>query len=391
MKLVFASNYLNHHQLPLALKFRRMFGEDFIFIATKAVSNARINLGYIDMDEKYDFVLPAYKSQENEKLAVDLINKCDVLICGSVPEYMVAQRINDNKIVFRYSERPLKNGVEPHKYLARLLKWRKYNPRSKNLYLLCASAYTAADYRHFGMFKNRAYKWGYFPETVKYNSFVKLVSKKDTNSILWCGRLIDWKHPEIAVMIAQRLKADGYKFTLNIVGDGDLRAQLNKMIADNDLSDCVRLVGAVAADEVRKYMEASGVFLLTSDFREGWGAVLNEAMNSGCAVVASSAAGAVPYLIKNGENGVIYQNNNIDEMYKSVSNLLSNPNAQQRLGSNAYNTIIELWCADVAAERFITLAQCIENSSSCNVFNSGPCSKAEIISNNWFKSHSSKA
>lgn len=391
MKLVFASNYLNHHQLPLALNFRRMLGDNFVFIATKAVSDARINLGYADMDEKYDFVLPAYKSQKNEELAAKLINKCDILICGSVPEHMVAQRINDNKIVFRYSERPLKNGAEPHKYFARLIKWRKRNPVSKSVYLLCASAYAAADYKCFGMFKNRAYKWGYFPDTAKYNSTNELMSKKDANSILWCGRLIDWKHPETAVMIAQMLKADGYKFTLNIIGDGDLKPQLKQLIDENDLCDYVKLAGAVAADEVRKYMESAGVFLFTSGFQEGWGAVLNEAMNSGCAVVASSAAGAVPYLIENGKNGLIYQNNNIDEMYKSVKYLLNNVNEQQRLGSNAYNTIAKLWCADVAAERFIALAQCIENNSSCDIFDSGPCSKAEIISNNWFKTHSGKA
>ncbi len=49
------------------------------------------------------------------------------------------------------------------------------------------------------------------------------------------------------------------------------------------------MLGAMSPDKVRAYMERADVFLFTSDFNEGWGAVLNESMNSGCAVVASHA------------------------------------------------------------------------------------------------------
>ena len=41
--------------------------------------------------------------------------------------------------------------------------------------------------------------------------------------------------------------------------------------------------------------------------KEGWGAVVNEAMSSGCAVVADAEAGSVPYLIENSKDGFIYR------------------------------------------------------------------------------------
>ena len=41
--------------------------------------------------------------------------------------------------------------------------------------------------------------------------------------------------------------------------------------------------------------------------QDGWGAVANEAMNSACALVAGHMIGAVPYLIRQGENGLIYE------------------------------------------------------------------------------------
>ena len=45
-------------------------------------------------------------------------------------------------------------------------------------------------------------------------------------------------------------------------------------------------------------MEESEIYLVTSDRKEGWGAVVNEAMNSGCAVVADHMIGAAPWMIR---------------------------------------------------------------------------------------------
>ena len=50
-------------------------------------------------------------------------------------------------------------------------------------------------------------------------------------------------------------------------------------------------------------MKKHHIYCLTSDKNEGWGAVLNEAMSSGCCPVSSIEAGATPYLVKDGVNG----------------------------------------------------------------------------------------
>ena len=76
---------------------------------------------------------------------------------------------------------------------------------------------------------------------------------------------------------------------------GEMEEQLHNMIRDKSLEDCVEMPGAMKASEVRSYMEKADIYLFTSDFNEGWGAVLNESMNSGCAVVASHAIGSVRF------------------------------------------------------------------------------------------------
>ena len=138
-------------------------------------------------------------------------------------------------------------------------------------------------------------------------------------------------------------------------------------------------------DKLIEKMEKAGVYLFTSDQKEGWGAVLNEAMNSACAVVASHATGSAPFLIQDKENGLLYQSGNTDDLYRKVKYLLDHPTETERMGKKAYETVTDLWNAEIAAERLLRLSACILNGEDCaDLYESGPCSRAEIIKNDWF-------
>lgn len=347
------------------------------------MSEERKKLGYNETKQEI-YEKRAYQP-ENADICKDYIANADAVIFGGAPEEMIRKRIISQKPVFRYSERLFKKGNSPLKYFLRRMKVRKNNPESDSLYLLCASAYTAADFASFGLFKNKAYKWGYFPETKRYDDPDALFEKKDAAKILWCGRFLDWKHPEDALKAAVLLKKDGLRFTLEFDGTGieeeNLRAEINK----EGLSDCVKISGSKHPEEIRASMEQAGIYLFTSDFSEGWGAVLNEAMNSGCAVVASHAAGATPYLVENGKNGFIYKSGDVYGLYEKIKYLLENPDKQREAGKNAYLTITQKWNADVAAERLLKLTEKIISGENPDIYPDGPCSKAEILKNNWWK------
>ena len=164
-----------------------------------------------------------------------------------------------------------------------------------------------------------------------------------------------------------------------------MEAQLKHMADAMDLRECVTFPGSMPPDEVRHHMEQAGIYLFTSDRYEGWGAVLNESMNSGCAVVASHAIGAVPYLMKHKENGLIYKSGDVDGLYAHVKYLLDNPDEQERLGRAAYETITGLWNAEVAAQRVITLSEhLLAGEKYPDLFEEGPCSRAETVKDEWF-------
>lgn len=84
------------------------------------------------------------------------------------------------------------------------------------------------------------------------------------------------------------------------------------------LSEYVTFAGFKKPEQVREYMENADIFLFTSDYGEGWGAVLNEAMNSCMAVVADCGIGAAPFLLKPGKNGMVYPDGNFAIFIKTL-------------------------------------------------------------------------
>lgn len=383
--VVFVSNFFNDHQKAFSEAMYELYGENYSFIETSEISDARIKMG-MNMPSLPSYAISMEEFVHNRAIYEEMIDNADVVIYGSAPYALVKKRIYENKLTFRYSERPLKKGLEIWKYPIRFIRWHRRYPNSKQVHLLCASAYTAADYAKLGLFKRKAYKWGYFPEIKKYEDIQSLIAAKKARTLLWAGRLIDWKHPEMALEVASKLKAEGYDFRLDIIGNGDMETLLIDRIATEGLGDCVHMLGSMQPEQVREHMERSEIFLFTSDRQEGWGAVLNESMNSACAVVASHAIGSVPFLIENGRNGLIYKDGNLDDLYQKVKWLLDYSEERKEIAKNAYTTMTEQWNAENAAERFIALSEAILNGDkNPELFSNGICSKAEIIKDDWMK------
>lgn len=378
MKITFLSNYFNHHQAAFCYAMYKRLGESFCFIQTEEMEAERLQMGW-GTEEEPAFLKKTYGSSLAEAECKAIIDDADVVIIGSAPERLIKKQIQNGKLVIRYSERQLKKGLEVWKYPYRYIKWHLKNPKCADIHLLCASAYAASDYAKFGLFKDKCYKWGYFPEVKEYSDIGRLIELKRPASILWVARLIEWKHPELPILVAKRLKEDGYAFEMNLIGNGILEEKLREMISEYSVGDCVKMLGTMKPEQVREHMERSQVFMFTSDRNEGWGAVLNEAMNSGCAVVASHAVGATPFLIHDNENGLVYQDGDTEELYLKVKLLLDDQRKAAQLGKKAYETMIGEWNAECAAERLLLLLDDLKTNGFSNRFSKGPCSRAEII------------
>lgn len=381
MTITFFSNFLNDHQLPLCQAMMEQIGADnFRFVALQQIDPERVSMGFADMNEIYPFVVQAYKGGKAFDEAVALMLCSDIVIIGSDKGMPYDERIKSGKLTFRYNERLLKHGdwrvFDPRVQVGVFKKFGKFRSKKYPFYVLCASAYTARDLRLFGFPKAKCVKWGYFPIVKEYDNINALIEKKEANntlSILWAGRFIDWKHPEIPVQIARRLKSEHIQFQLNMIGMGDKFDTIKKMVNDENLSDCINLLGAMPPAEVRSCMEQANIFLFTSDKGEGWGAVLNESMNSACVVIADDSIGSVPFMLRDGVNGFSYHNGDTDELYAKLLSVIRDKSLRRQIGAEAYCSMTGCWNAKVAVQRFMEMVDVHQGLLNVSEEH-GPCS-----------------
>lgn len=380
MKITFVSNYINHHQIPFSNAMYQALGEDYRFIQTQPMEEERVKMGWQEDNADLPYLKFLYR-EEAECLA--LIEDSDAVIFGWAPEGLIEKRLEAGKLVVRSSERIYREG-----------QWRAVSPRglmhkyhdhtrhrNRPVYLLCAGAYVPSDFHIIRAYKNKMFRWGYFPECKTYD-IEKLLSEKGAGpgctEILWAGRLLALKHAELLIPMAVSLREQGLRFHITVIGDGEEKDRLQRAVLQEGLSDFVTMRGFLKPAEVRSYMEKADIFLATSDYREGWGAVINEAMNSGCAVVASHAMGAVPFLITHEKNGLVFKSGDEKDLTEKVECLLKDSEKRTAFGRSAYETIVNQWNADVAGQRLILLCENLLAGRQVE-FEQGPCSAAPVI------------
>ena len=101
----------------------------------------------------------------------------------------------------------------------------------------------------------------------------------------------------------QRAGADAWHLVL--LGDGELRSEVESRIARPDLAGPVVLAGFKQYDELPRYYGLASAFVHAST-TEQWGLVVNEAMASGLPVLVSNRCGCAPDLVEDGVNGFTF-------------------------------------------------------------------------------------
>lgn len=390
ISIVFVSNFFNHHEKFFCDELNNNDNIRFSFIQTERMDEERVKLGWSIDTSTIPYVENSYESAECYKKALQKCENADVLLLGSAPYEFVSQRVKNNKLTFYYAERLFRHGL-----------WHLLNPKTfftvlkrfvipgnkSNFYLLAASGYTAIDTARIGSFNKRRFKWGHFIEVSKNSVQKNKVAEASSSriSLLWVGRLIALKHPDMPIRIARTLKNKGIDFFLEIIGIGTMELALRNLINEYGLEKNVRMLGAMSPKDVRKHMDVSDIYLFTSDFNEGWGAVLGEAMSSGCAVVTSHGIGATPFLVTHNDNGLIYETGNYGSFERNVLKLVASEDLRLRLGQNAQKTMQELWNPRVGADRLYKLCCSLLENGKAIYYDKGPISEAKVLKNNWFK------
>ena len=385
MKITMISNYINHHQIPFSNALYEKIGSNYHFIQTEPMEEERIQMGWGVEAEKIPYVLFLDKQLEECK---QLIEESDILLVGWMErEDLIASRLCSDKLTIRISERLYREGqwkaISP-KGLIR--KYKEHTSHRKDpVYLLCAGAYVASDFSIVKAYPKKMFRFGYFPEfkefTMEQLQKMHVWGEKKNQEeiqIVWAGRFIPLKHPEFVVKLAQNLKKQGYRFHVHMVGGGELEGELKQSVKRKNLEKEITFYGFLKPSQVRKIMEKCHIHLFTSNFLEGWGAVVNEGMNSGCVEVANVEVGAAPFLIQHGKNGLVYKDGSYEDMEVQVRYLLDNPVVAKNMGLAAYDTIATKWNAGEAANRLLAFYESWKQGK-VELPKDGPFSVAPVI------------
>ena len=166
--------------------------------------------------------------------------------------------------------------------------------------------------------------------------------------ILFSGKYINKKRPLDLINAFSQLKDK--KSILVMVGDGELKEQMNELIKSNSLQDRVYLTGFINQSIIPLYYKVADIFVMCSGLGETWGLSVNEAMNFGLPVLISETCGSSYDLIQKGINGEVFETGNINQLHDYLEIYLGKTEGEKNcirekslsiIDEYSYNTITE--------------------------------------------------
>lgn len=154
----------------------------------------------------------------------------------------------------------------------------------------------------------------------------------DRPVILYVGRLDKDKSVPVLIAAAARLKPAAGSFQIVLVGGGDARKALRAQAAKHGLEVQVSFVGRVDHDstDLIALYQLAAIFVMPSSIETQSMSTL-EAMAAGKPIVAANG-GALPELVKEGVNGLLFPPGDHQALTDSLISLLKSPKKRQRFG-----------------------------------------------------------
>lgn len=148
----------------------------------------------------------------------------------------------------------------------------------------------------------------------------------DSRRLVCVGRLCEQKGQLLLMQAAAKLRDLGESFELVLVGDGDMRPEVESLIRHHNLAEMVTITGWASGEEVRDYLVGARAMVLPS-FAEGLPVVIMEALALGRPVVSTYIAG-IPELVVPGESGWLVPAGSVDDLVEAMREVLQAPSAK---------------------------------------------------------------
>ena len=188
----------------------------------------------------------------------------------------------------------------------------------------------------------------------------KLIDELDLEGkqvLISVGRLVHRKGQDKLLEALPQILLTHPDIILLFVGVGPRQKKLDQLVRSHELSNYIRFVGRIAYDALPDYFRLGDLFVMPSRSRlaglevEGLGIVYLEASACGIPVVAGASGGA-PDAIIQGKTGLVVDGTKVDEIARTINELLDNPTQLAAMGQAGRAWTVERWSWQIWGERF---------------------------------------
>jgi len=157
-------------------------------------------------------------------------------------------------------------------------------------------------------------------------------------NLIFVGRFAKEKNPYIPILIVKTLKEKGYNVNLSLVGDGELKANMEELIQELGLNENVKMYGWIKGRrKVFEILRESDILVFTSKPGEGLGLTILEAMSQGLPVIATKCGGPEE-VIEDGINGYLVDysadEDIVNQFVDRIEFLIKNPRIYEQMSKN---------------------------------------------------------
>lgn len=173
-----------------------------------------------------------------------------------------------------------------------------------------------------------------------------------TPKLVCVGRLCEQKGQLLLLRALHRLREQGLRVELVLAGDGEMRPEVEALIAELGLADQVRITGWIGGDTVRQEILQARALVLPS-FAEGLPVVLMEAMALGRPVISTYIAG-IPELVDDGVHGWLIPAGDVQALADAMRQVLQHDDAAlAQIGARAHERAAARHSIDTEARKLL--------------------------------------
>ena len=183
---------------------------------------------------------------------------------------------------------------------------------------------------------------------------------QDKIVIIYVGQLIRRKGVSYLLKAYARIKSESDDVALVVLGSGPLRSHLEEVAKSLKLKDLKIMESGILVEELIKLYSTADIFVLPT-LEDIWGFVINEAMACGLPVIATRASQAAVDMIRQGENGYVVKEADIEELYKALIKLVHDSELRKKMAKGSREIVEHEFNVNHMAVGFLSAIEyCIE-------------------------------